>query len=468
MAASRPKSGFFIGVTCPGCGGALELQSDFFVLACSHCGSNLRIMMPETPPAYLIQSRISRAEVQFHLDHYLKQNHLPLTGPSLEFKAVYYPYWKIDAIVLKLRNRIEERQVGYETQYDREITVQQKKTDINLVPFMATFAAGPASNEIPYSIGLRADYLKLIPFSQENIEEGFECIPVARPWGEVQTNLKKNIVGLSNVIQADFGLNKTELFHPVGAVVYFPYYILETALNVRRHCFVIDAVTGRVAADIAGEGAPSVAGPGGSSYVEFGKLSVEFHRCSNCGVDLPAKQSYIYICQNCQRLIALEPNAQFIPSITAAFNSNNQADRLFPFWSLRLPAESARRLKVMFGGIYLSDKLVIPAFRMPNFEAMYRLTKRISTALPKIAFSAVENFDTRFLPVALGPGEATALAEVIIYRESIGRDNEHAQKYSAFQPESISLFYAPFHPENYFYVDSILGAITFEKSLVAV
>ncbi|MEE8577598.1 MAG: hypothetical protein V3T31_10120, partial [candidate division Zixibacteria bacterium] len=51
------KSGFYIEVTCPGCGGTLDLDTDFFVLECTHCGSVHRVVMPEAPAAYMISAK---------------------------------------------------------------------------------------------------------------------------------------------------------------------------------------------------------------------------------------------------------------------------------------------------------------------------------------------------------------------------------------------------------------------------
>jgi ribosomal protein L37AE/L43A len=461
---NRPKSGFYIGVTCPGCGAALELQSDFFILTCSHCGSVLRIVLPDIPPCYLVPGKISQNEVLFHLDHYLKQNNFPLSPSRIEISPLYYPYWKIDAVVLKLRNRIEERVIARENSYEQDIMLKQPKTDINLTPFSATLAAGPARDDIPYSIGLRAEYIRMTPFSQENVEEGFDCLPVEKSWRETQSALEKNISHLGNISIPDFGKNKTVLFHPTGSIIYFPYYLAECKLKEKNHRFVIDAVTGRVLNDTVTDTSSSPAMVSSAS-VPFGKLGIELHRCPDCGVDLPSRQSYIYICRNCHHLTSLEKNPLFQNKIFAAAIGDNKADRLFPFWSLKLSPESSEKLKTMFGGIYESDCLVIPAFKMPNFEAMFRLSKRISGALPKINLLPVDNIDLRYLAVTLSPSEALTMAEVIVYREEISRDRNREVEKRPFWPQEISLFYAPFHPENYFYVDSVLGAITFEKSL---
>jgi len=67
--------------------------------------------MPETPPAYLAPAKVSRREMRFKIDRYLKKRGLPLSDSTIDVKRLYYPYWKIDAILLKLRNRIEEREV---------------------------------------------------------------------------------------------------------------------------------------------------------------------------------------------------------------------------------------------------------------------------------------------------------------------------------------------------------------------
>ena len=84
MTTTRNKSGFYIGVTCPGCGGELEIESNFFTLTCEYCGSVLRIKMPDTPPAYLIKGRLDKREIRFGIDRYLKKQNLPLTDANLQ------------------------------------------------------------------------------------------------------------------------------------------------------------------------------------------------------------------------------------------------------------------------------------------------------------------------------------------------------------------------------------------------
>jgi len=149
-----------------------------------------------------------------------------------------------------------------------------------------------------------------------------------------------------------------------------------------------------------------------------------------------------------------------------AMASENKDDKLLPFWSFRMSGRDAAKVQRLMGGIYGSDRLVVPGFKATHFEAAYRLAKRMSAAFPGLDMGPVERFDRRFLPVTMKPSEAETLGRAIVYREEVARNPGCAQGEIDFQVEEARLFYAPFHLEHYFYVDSIMGAVTFEKSLV--
>ena len=461
----RNKDGFFIGITCPGCGGNLEIQSDFFVLNCAHCGSNLRIKMPECPPAYLIRSDKPMREIRFHLDRYLKKRALPLSGPDLAVSSIYYPYWKIDAVLLKVRHETIERVSADKYEFDNVKTYEQKMTDIRLTSYSSTQSAGPPIDFIPPSIGVRSQYCKIVPYSSENLEDNFTSLPAVKNWAQTEHDLKGSISAIGSVSQAQYGKNRTELFHPTGEIIYFPYYIIGNNCRGAIRRFIVDGVTGKVINEIDKDVDIDRLTAIKRGGFEFGKLSVEFHRCPNCGVDLPSRQSHIYICDNCGDLISLGNMNHRLKGVYKAGHSGAEDERMFPFWALKLNAGDAQRLKYFYGGIYGSDILAIPAFRIPNFEAMYRLSKRISAAFPKLAMLPLEKQENHFAEAALSIEEALTMAEIISYREFINRDNNIENDGRNINPVEVSLFYAPFRKEHYFYVDSVLGAVTFEKSL---
>ena len=420
--------------------------------------------MPDVPPAFLVSARTTKREARFNIDRHLKEKGLPLTGSGLHIKRLYYPYWKIDAVLFKVRNRIDERVVSYDKNYNDDVVVENEKTDVSLTPYMTTLPAGTEMAGIPATIGLRADYLKMVPFSTENQQDEFDPLPLAKSWEEVRRTLNKRTNSLGNIVQADFGKNRTELFHPKASLVYFPYFVVESYPGKDYNRFVVDAVTGRVASHVTDR--PQSDSFEYSEPVDYqpGQLLVIPHRCGNCGVDLPEEQSYIYICENCRQLAVLDNRADISAGVYTAETEASPNDLLFPFWSFGISQDQSSQLRPIFGGLFSSGRLVIPAFRVQNFDALCRLSKRISAAHPRLQLSLVEQFDARYKPVAVCSDEARMLADVFIHREKYQPGGAPAELIT-FRPTDTALFYAPFHPESYFYVDSILNAVTFERKL---
>ncbi|MDH4155726.1 MAG: hypothetical protein OEW00_00420 [candidate division Zixibacteria bacterium] len=503
MHSKKRKPGFYIEVGCPGCGGELEVEENFFVTTCSHCGSVLRLVMPDCPTAYLAPKTLAKREIRFNLDRYLKKRSLPLTDADLQIKAVYYPFWKIDSLLLKVRNRVHRRVILAETEYQSEVTTETEKTDIAVVPYSLTLRAGPALDGVPDSLGVRGDVVKLVPFSEEHVASGFDSLPVVRSWDKVRSNLGRSLATVDEIEQAAFGDNLTEMFNPVFSLVFFPFYIVESYREGYRR-FVVDGASARILQLQAAEG--SVAGSDGDHVdsadelltpsmvfenaasvmsvemteepeeeaggprVEFGRLDIEFHRCTTCGVDLPDEKSYLYVCKNCQEIKTVERTPLPVNQIYRIAARGKNPDSMFPFWALKMPNPVAAKLQRMLGGIHRSERIVVPAFRTRNFEALYRLARRISAAYPQLELTPVEAFDRNFTPVSVSMSEAFALAEIVIYRRQVAMVAEGISGMPAREsviPVQADLFYAPFHPESYFFVDSVLGNITFEKNVLA-
>lgn len=505
---NRSKGGFFIEVGCPGCGAELELQENFFVITCTHCGSCLRVVMPDVPVAYLVKGELPGNEIRFRIDRLLKDRKLPLTGSDLQVKSLYYPFWKIDAMVVKVRNRIQRREIRPPSEYSDGQYMERETSDIGVSPYTISVAAGSRMDGIPASLGMRSEYIRMYPYSKEAIQESFDTLPVVRSPEDVQTNVVMNLISLGESDINAVGINKTELFHPKFSLVFFPYYIVESYDGGGYGRYLLDGVSGRVLhfrhpldkgdksaqepinadgfSDMrmseGWEGSVFDAFPdsvwddltradndeeteiAASCPVEFGALGVEFHRCPTCGQDLPGRQSHMYICRNCQEPVMLERPPFPLEGIWRTTIDEHRGDRLFPFWSFKISGARSPMMRRLFGGIFNSDRLVIPAFRMPNFEAMYRLAKRMSAASPKLDMVTVDAVDKHFVPVDVGMSNALTMADLVIYREMLNRDQNSSPREEAFAPEEVSLVFASFHPQSYFYVDSLLGAVTFEKT----
>jgi hypothetical protein len=493
MTPNKRKVGFSIAVGCPGCGGALELEEDFFVLTCRYCESVLRVKMPRTPAAYLVKGRIPASEIRFQVDRFLKTRQLPLTSSGLTVKSLYYPYWKIDGMLVKVRNRRQQRELRPPTDYDDGEYFEQEVTDINVSRHSLTVASGCSLEGIPISIGMRADYIKLHPFSEQEVQDDYDTLALTRPNDQNLHKLVLKFASVGEIGVDSFGINKTELFEPSFSVIYFPFHIIEQYDSHGYSRYLMDGVTGRIlhhrhpsenlavdtsidqsalskleAAVFSPEKSDTNSVAGNAVSIDFGHLDVLFHRCPVCGEDLPPRQSHAYICRNCHELVFLEEPQVAVDGMFHTQYDRQQSKSLFPFWSFEISGEDRERVRRLFGGIFDSSRLLIPAFSMPSIEAMFRLVKRMSAAAPKLALEETEDIDDCFRSVDIGPNRALTIARVLAYRELLARNQKAMPGDARVAPLTASLVYVSFQPQSYFFVDSILGAVTFEKSHIAV
>jgi hypothetical protein len=516
---TKRKDGFFIGVGCPGCGGSLSLDADFFVTRCEHCDSPLRIVMPDTPPAYLMPCKVPDREIRVHVDRYLKQHDLPLTGPSLHVKKLYYPYWKIEASLLKLRNKTETKKLYSDSESQTETVIETDRSMVSITPYLLTIAAGTRIDGVSESLGLRSETVRVMPFSAENVAPDFDVLPVIRTWETVERRVHSAVASLSQISPPDFGTNLTRLFNPSWSLIFFPYFVVETYTGSYRR-LVLDGLVGRVVDSVAPEtekenkrrpmrdgiklslgginltfetgtsperqhdsfvedalsrevvedpaevepdSADSVDTP---AQVSFGQLDVVFHRCDVCGADLPTELSHIYICPNCHELQVMDRINYRLEQIDMTSFGDKPVSSLVPFWRLGLPEVMVQQFGNLLGGLDRREQMLVPALGTSNFEALHKLAKRMSAAQGKMPMEAVESLDERFLPVRIGLTEALALAEIIICRELLDRGLKLPESSLALEPTSVGLVYVPFHLKNYFYVDSVLNAVSVERALV--
>ncbi len=462
--ANKEKSGFTIGVSCPGCGGELELEDNFFAIECDHCGSALRLVMPDAPPTFVAEVKATKQEARYAIDRYLKEQGKPLIHSDYQLKRMYYPYWKVDAILFRLRKGVEKRVVLSDYTENQEISYEKEKTDISLSPYTTTLTAGMKYDGLPNTLGLRSDYIKLFPLSEEKMEDDFDLLPIYKPWEEIRKSLHTHIGAISSFDSNLFGVNKTEIYSPRAMLLYFPFYLFDFYDTEGFNRFVIDGVTGRVLNHIT-----TLASNTQESYdnpnITLGEISIISHQCHNCGEDLPSVESLVYICRNCQVITDLEPGVE-IDEIEEVVHQTEQNNILVPFWAFKISGVQESTLKSIFGGIYRSDRVIIPAFRVKNYNALFKLCKRMSAAFPQFKLDKISKMDSTYKPVNLPLNEALALTEIFITKDRYKKNINQKKAPLNLKFDEITLLYAPFHLESYFYVDSVLQAVTFEKSLI--
>lgn len=448
------RTGFGIDVSCPGCGGELSLQEDFATIRCKHCSSALRISMPDLPPAFLIKPKLSRMQVRPYLDRFLKENDRALSPPDISIAGIYQPYWKFDSLILRLRHKLEVRrevtEYGNATEYEQ---IEEVKQEITLTPHLVTISASPGSELFPYSLGLRTEYIRMRPFEGLATEDEFAIKHVETAVTHAFAQAEKGALKLSDIGNTTNARNATRLFGLKAALVYFPFFTVTFTERGKAMSYVVDAVAARVVGEAVVESVDDQVTS--TDCPKFGTLGVELHRCTNCGDDLPTQNSILYYCRNCGSMTVLETNGAFDRKVAIAANGCAARSMLMPFWRLELRQVSGDGLQ-----------LAVPAFRMKNFEAMYRLSSRMSASLARIEFGSDNPIECEIAPANVSLREAVVLAHALLARTQLNHNSEIVKELD-LKISGATLFLVPFHTESYFLVDSVLSAITIERQALA-
>ena len=123
-------------------------------------------------------------------------------------------------------------------------------------------------------------------------------------------------------------------------------------------------------------------------------------------------------------------------------------------------------LKFIFGGLFNSDSIIVPAFASRNFDALLRLARRMSYARTKLSLEPIMDFRQKFYNVEISLKKAVQLASLTLYREKIAKFGKNKDSLEEINPTKVELLYLPFHLENYFYQDSVLNSVTLEKRML--
>ncbi|MCM2271603.1 MAG: hypothetical protein NDJ18_03485 [candidate division Zixibacteria bacterium] len=445
------SGGFTIEVGCPGCGAEIALERDFRLASCRHCGSVLRVIMPDLPPAFTVRPKKTAHEVRFLLDRYCRDQEIRQSVGASPIQLIYIPYWKIDGVSLKTRRSLYEVDSGAEENSVEEQTEERELTTINLANFSTTVLAISADDSLPSSLGLRAEHLAMQPYLSARQDQTASYLHVTVPLSNAEAQAARAASVIGSLDAEGKQSNSTRLFHPRGSLIYFPYFVIDRIEHEGIRRFHIDAVTGRVVGSAilnepTGEASPEV-------VATFGAVEVELHRCGNCGVDLPMSRSSVFQCHNCGRVVFLEEHPRLIREILAPRQTAKDTATAFPFWMIHARSNT-------YG---TEDRFLIPAFEMRNAETTFRLIRRMSTAIDHIAYERAAEPLANAVPASRSIDAALTFIEIHWYRRSA----ESVVPTGAFKqspPSSIQLIYIPFREDQYFFVDAVLGAVTFEKA----
>lgn len=457
MAPPRSSSGYCISTTCPGCGGILRLEANFLTTRCAHCGSAVRIKPSTAPPAFLLKPRVERLQVRFFLDRYLKQAGRTLSSTPPEITGVYFPYWRVEAMLLRLRNRIEKRYDIPDWERGEEVVErEQQATEVSLSPYTLTLPADAQAAAFPASLGVRPQIALLYPMTADYLREDFAIWPIRLDATSAFDHARAAAGNLDRLSQSGIKHNQSHLFGGKLSLIYMPYYLCRG-----KESYLVDAISGEVspADDLD---LPEV----DAASTEFGALEIELHRCTNCGYDLPENGSLIQVCAQCESVVRLDATANLGKLPLGFPERQREGDGLFPFYVFDIVAADAGRLQKALRGLKETRQMVIPAFALGNFEALYRLASRMSSACAQSELIELPDWPRQFAPVTVSIAEAQGIAAAIYARALTGKTDAIDSASFNLAAERVRLLFAAFRADGYFFVDEYLGAITFERAAI--
>lgn len=459
-------AGYQIGVRCPGCGSELTLASDFFLLTCDHCSSRLRVNAPDGPVAYFVCPSITDGLAISAVDRHCREGGKALSPSSRQLKRLLYPYWKIDAVRLARTQTISREQTAETDQFGdsiaRQAFAEKNFSDSwSFQPFTMTTAAGAMTEGLPATIGYRADYIRLLPLASDRIPDGYDLLPVTRKESAAFAQAVAGVASRSALsLSEDGGSRTSELHLPVYSLVYFPYLLVEWYASGAVIRYAVDGITGRVS-----DALPLAADPyeqtTGIHRTEWPALTVELHRCDQCGEDLPSARSYWYQCENCGAQSVVRSAGVPLRRVATAAPGASWV----PFWVIDLSDEAVAIINRLARATHPVERLFWPAFGGQRTEQLFRLARRASMAGSHFVGTTFDADQAHYLPVVQTAAEAEQALHLLLLRMKQEGGDIFARLPLPKLPRPTELLFVPFRSDHYQCTDLIIGAVTFELRL---
>lgn len=459
--------GYRLGITCPECGGKLEIDEASRATKCSHCASVLKISRSGAVPKYYLESHFEPREVKFLVERHLKKAGYSLVSSWHSLTQVYLPFWRVRGTVFKIECPNHEAYVDIPG-HDPFGAGEDEGIEVKITPREVSFCAEEKHLWGLTSLGVRAQVLKLSPVDKEFQEANYRVAPMLSDKQAEQRFTKAadsvahlKMMGFSHLQMHIVGLDKS--------LIYFPIWLVDFSSAEGRQLAQFDAIAKRVVDISEHRFEPPPPEP---VSTEQAAVQITAHRCPNCGADLPVADSVTFYCGNCWRLYADDGNSYRQLKVQVPEGTSEGA-QLFPFWVFDLTSsewsEKSLFLETLRQCSLQQNRLIMPAFDISNPARIMRLMRHFNHQEHKIKFDPSRERHFNFVDVHYTPD---AVAEMVVpllkglqaKRSQMVVKGELKKTPKLTPPELIWL---PFVPDRYFLRDEITGA-TIEKAAVRV
>ncbi|MFH2057218.1 MAG: hypothetical protein ABIJ61_14770, partial [bacterium] len=461
------SGGYRLGITCPFCGGKLEIDEANRTTICSHCASVLKISRSGGVPQYYVESHLTTREVKFLIDRHLKKTGQPLVSTWHTLEQVYLPFWRVTGTVFKIECPHHEADFDIPGKASFDLD-SRDPIEVKITPREVSFCAAEQQRWSLTSLGIRTQVIKLRPVDAEFQESAYLIAPSVEVT-QARQRFDKSAESVAHL--GYMGFSHLQM-HSVGVetmMIYFPVWYVDFANSEGRQIAQFDAVAKRVV-DVS---LKDFELPEREAItVKDAAVEVTAHRCPNCGADLPVADSVSYYCDNCWRLYVGSPTGYRQLKVQVPVETK-ESDRLFPFWVFDLESsdwpEKGNFLDTLTCCQLQEERFFMPAFRIGNPARILRLVKHFNRRDYGLKFDPLPDGHYDFVNVHVTPEKAAELMMPLVKAIEAKQGymvvkGELRQTPTLLPPELIWL---PFVPDRYFLRDEITGA-TIEKAAVKI
>ena len=237
------------GITCPACGGELDIRDGIRTFNCKYCGTLLTSKGDSESVKFYVPKKISREDAINCMKAWLgkgldKAKGLAAKSTVEDAFLVYIPYWRVRADVVgwvfgqeKRTRTVNGRTQTYYVDVEKKI---QK-------PFDNTFAACDISDLGVNKVNLAGDEIK--PIDYETLELEGMIFNIISSRNEVSTGafqqFQSSARGEANLYNVTF--EHYDLVREDISVVYYPLWVTRYSFMGRTYQVVIDGEDGTIA-----------------------------------------------------------------------------------------------------------------------------------------------------------------------------------------------------------------------------
>jgi len=232
------------GITCPSCGGELDLREGMKSFNCKYCGTLLVVKGDEGTLKYFVPKKLKREDAISRAMNWLgegmsKAKGLRQNSRIDEAFLIYIPFWRVKADVVGWVFGQKEESSGNSTTYvDKEIKIQNT--------FDTTLPACDISELGVKKVNLTGD--EILPIDFEKVQTDGMVFNVIASEKEIEDTVLVNFINEArNEVKLDrINFENYNLVRKHISIVYFPLWVVRYVFNNRTYQVLIDAANGEV------------------------------------------------------------------------------------------------------------------------------------------------------------------------------------------------------------------------------